>query len=137
MNTPLTTEQFYRKLAQVAPSVAFDASREVDDEAVWDGGGEEPDQTAYEITFSATAVINGKLVTGEAWLGSHYMDEDEEIGEAGGYLLGKLDEAADELACHIPAGHPLMAELKNAMDVITAEGRTRYEAQRAEIEAGK
>ena len=88
------------RLAVLAPSIAFSVSREIDENYRWDGGGEDPCENgfdAYNVTVTASTILDGQIVEESAHLGGSYFLPDEPTGEIHGYLLQMLEEAAQDL----------------------------------------
>lgn len=94
------------------PNHAFTVDWEEDPFDIWDGDGPDPEEsgyTAYNVTVTATAIHDGKLVTGKAYLGGCYSkDGGKDDPEVGGYLpqlkeeaLAALIVAIDELKSNI------------------------------------
>jgi hypothetical protein len=118
----------------------FSASRSRDNDFRWDGDGPDPEDEGlypYDVTISAKAIVFGQVVEGEAFIGGHYMEEDEEIGNIGGYLPQLLEDAAQELKTLLI---PLVGEkdvwiglIDNVIACLKSEMRLRYQEQRAAI----
>jgi hypothetical protein len=136
----MTHDEIYTELRALAPSVAFFASSAPDPDFDWDGDGPDPAEEgmmAVDVTVTALAVADGAEVTGEAYLGGHYLYPNEEAGDIGGYLPQKLAEAADHLVEQLPPLSPLRHELAAVRAFLDREMRDRYDRQRTEIEAGR
>lgn len=126
-------EPFASRLRELAPSVSFTVSREIDLHDRWDGDGPDPRDDgfdAYDVDVTASAIVGGELIEGSASLGSSYFRPDEPTGELHGYLPQMLDEAAEELQQVLAwKGDPLAhaAELNGARAWLKAEMHRRYE----------
>ncbi len=129
----MTTEQLYAELRILAPSVVFSARAEEDVSFEWDGYGDEPeDMEPHNVEIRAEAVHAGRLVSGSAYLGGHYMRYNEKPGDVGGYLPQLLQEAAEELKETVC--DPDVISQLDAVDAFLArEMRARYDEQRAEL----
>ena len=129
----MSHEQLYAELRILAPSVAFSCHAEEDRYYTWDGYGEEPaDMTAHNIEIRAEAVHAGRLVSGTAHLGGHYLGWGEQPGDVGGYLPQLIEEAAEELK--EAAGDPdTIAQLDAVCAFLKGEMRARYDAQHATV----
>lgn len=133
----MTATELYARLKTVAPNVAFGAASKKDHYYVWDGDGPDPVDEgfyAHDVEVTATAVTEGAIQTGTAYMCGHYRKDDEPLDDLGGYLPQMLEEAANELVKLTPPDSHLRAELTNALSLLTQEMRDRYDAQRAEIE---
>jgi hypothetical protein len=142
---PMTTEQVYAKLKELAPSVHFTASREFDDDEVWDGDGPDPVEDGfmpYTVEIEATTIIGGEAIEASAYLGSSYMKDDEEIDDMHGYLPQKLEEAAEDLLKQIEEKfkgkrtHGVITQLDAVLAFLTQLMHDRYHEQRQQIAAG-
>lgn len=126
-------------LAKTAPSIEFLTSKEVDHSYEWDGDGPDPiddGQYPHDLTFTARTIVNGEMVEGESFLGGSYYEICEPVGDAHGYLLQQLKEAAQELITELRKTNGtswLVNQLYCAIDWINAESRRQYELQRLEL----
>lgn len=87
-------------LKEVAPNIAFKVRWDQDPNFRWDGDGPDPADEgyiAYDVTFSAKAIEDGELISGEAYLGGSYSKPGEHDPDVHGYLPQKLDEALEDL----------------------------------------
>lgn len=134
----MTATEIYARLKTLAPSVVFSAKAEVDYNFRWDGDGPDPVDEGYDahdVEVTATAVTEGTLQTGTAYMCGHYRKDDEPLDDLGGYLPQMLEEAAMELVTLTPPDSHLRRELTNALSFLKQEMQDRYDAQRAEIES--
>lgn len=113
-------------------------SRSIDPSYRWDGDGPDPVDDgfdAYDVTVTAGAIVSGKLIEGEAFMGGSYYRPDEPTAELGGYLNQMLIEAVDRLAeqaaehASDTPGH--LVQLADARGWLKQQSRDEYEAQRA------
>ncbi len=131
-------EKFIKsRLANVAPHIQFATSREEDRSFKWDGDGPDPRKRGYipfDITVSASMVVQGELVEGTSHLGGSYYRPTQAIGDIHGYLPQKIDEALADLRrkiAHLPGPLPShLREIDEAMEFIKQEMAARYAAQR-------
>lgn len=137
----MTATEIYARLKDLAPNVAFSASKDEDRSCVWDGNGPDPADNgliAYDVTVTACTILDGDYVEGNAYLGSCYMEHDEAIDDIGGYLPQKLEEAAEDLQNEIAdlqdgvSLRHVENQLKNVIAFIKQEMQYRYDAQRQE-----
>ena len=86
-------------LKQSRPEIAVQIIWEEDPYFQWDGDCEEPENmTPYNVEVRASRVVNGKLVSGHAYLGGCYSaDAGKDDPEIGGYLPQMIEEAVAEL----------------------------------------
>lgn len=129
--------EIYLKLANVAPSIAFTATRELDPNFTWDGDGSDPQEDGfdpYDVTVTARAIVNGNMLEGSANLGGSYFQPDEPLEDVHGYLLQMLKEAAQELEDILPAGNT-HGQCVAAQRLLKEEMQRAYDAQRAEVAA--
>jgi hypothetical protein len=81
------------------PDIAINVSWEYDPHFEWDGDypledGYEP----YDVTVTASKIVNGKLIQGNAYLGGCYSkDGGKDDPEIGGYLPQMIEEAIEEV----------------------------------------
>lgn len=102
----MTAEQKLEQLRAHDPSIAISVEREVDGTFAWDGGGPDPVDEGflpYDVTVTATRIMDGRVLTGEAHLCGSYYRPEEPIGEVHGYLPQMIDEAVHEL------GHAMLS----------------------------
>ncbi len=95
----------YAKLATLAPSIAFSTLWEHDTDAKWnidDPSLDRDDFQAWQTDTSARAIVGGKVLEGNGYLCGTWIEFGETPAkvnpEISGYLLQKLDEAAQDLA---------------------------------------
>jgi hypothetical protein len=119
-------------LREVAPHVTFTVDREEDPHDRWNEKewGEQGNFTSYDYDFSARVIERGKIVEGQAHLGSCWNDGPIDT-DCNGYLPQKLEEAAEELRalCKDMLHHN---ELDAAIILLTQELETRYAEQMSE-----
>ncbi len=124
-------------LTEIAPSIAFSVSRQIDHSFRWDGDGPDPANDGfnpYDVTIRARAIVRGQVLEGNGYLGASYFKPDEPTGDVHGYLLQMLDEAARELQhemrrwgqCNEAAN-----QIERVLAYLKAAMRDAYEAQRA------
>lgn len=136
----------FAELKRRAPLVALEVFAERDIHYVWDGEGPDPEDGkffAHVVDFTATTVIDGDLYKGEVSLGGHYMNEGDDPGEVGGYLVQKLMDAINELLVFAfkgietdrgkIVGHQLMDATNYLRETLKAD----YEAQRLAFATSK
>lgn len=126
------------QLKAVAPSVVFSVTRELDQNFQWDGDGPDPELEgfyAHDVTVTARAVAHGVLFEGHDYLGGSYFKHNEPCGDVHGYLPQMLSAAAEKLETQLGERGLLNAELAtqlhNAVAMIQAESRQRYDEQMA------
>lgn len=132
----------FAQLTAIASAIAFSISYERDDSFRWDGDGPDPREEGfdvYDVTVSASAIVNGTLVIGSDSMGGHYEKPDERDEDLGGYLPQMLDEAAADLARALGKSGcvDLLAQIESARAHLKTEMHRRYEEQRAEFAARK
>lgn len=133
----MKSEEIYARLRELAPSVSFSASRELDPSFEWDGDGPDPTDDgfdAYDVTVIAQTIVNGNLVEECSYLGGSYFKEDEPLDDIGGYLPQMLKEAAIELRDRRDPAmpHSQMLQLNAVVEFLTQEMRDRYNQQMQE-----
>jgi hypothetical protein len=136
----MTAKEIFAKLKTIAPNVAFAVGTTPDPSFQWDGDGPDPQDNGYEpvdVDVTATAIVDGEMLTGTDNMGGHYVNDDEPDDELGGYLPQMLRDAAEDLRTSLARNSPLKAELVAVEDFLKTEMRDRYNAQRAEIEASR
>lgn len=127
----MTADEIYAKLREIAPSIAFSASREHDHDEIWDGDGPDPAEdgyTPYVVEVNANVIINGEFIESAAYLGGSYYQYDEPLDDVHGYLPQMLEEAATELYDEINIGD-LKVQLSGVITFLKNEMRERYDAQ--------
>jgi DNA-binding NarL/FixJ family response regulator len=95
----MTGKEKIEELRKTRPEIAITItiSRDEDENFVWADAYTEEGYVSYDITVTACKIVNGTLISGEAYLGGAYYKPEEEIGEMHGYLPQKIDEALGEL----------------------------------------
>ena len=89
-------DKLLAELRELAPSIVFSVSREIDNSYRWDGDGQDPAKDgfdAYDVTVTASAIVKGELIEGNDYLGGSYFLSDEPTGMIHGYLPQMLAEA--------------------------------------------
>ena len=126
------------RLAILAPCIAFSVSREIDPHYRWDGDGEDPCDAgfdAYDVTVTATAILDGRIAEGDNRLGGSYFLPDEPTGDIHGYLLQMLQEATQDLCDTLArrGGYhgERLTQLAHVRGYLREAMRAAYEAQRA------
>lgn len=120
-------------LRGIAPDIAISIAWEEDPNYVWDGDGPDPQEEGYvphDVFVYARAIIQGALVEGENNLGGVYARPGEKDPDISGYFPQMVQEALDELAGSVPAGH-LHAQAKAGIGFLDAVLKERYEEQRS------
>ena len=127
----MKTVDLLKQLSARFPSIAFSASRQIDDYYRWDGDGDAPeDMSAYDVTVSASAVICGNLTTCETHVGGSYYEDNEPIGDIHGYLPQMAEESVSQLADKAKDCAPFIrAEALSASKWLKGEIRRRYDEQ--------
>ncbi len=100
MKTSKSEIQYLETLKEIAPSIALEQGRTIDEYYQWDGDGPDPAEegyAAYYVTVKATAIVNGSKISGNDSLGGCYYQHGETIGEIHGYLPQMLESAIEEL----------------------------------------
>ena len=124
------TQELAQKLRSVAPGIAIETRWEHDEFATWDIDDpslSEHDFTAWSAEVRATAIVDGRIVTGSAFLGGTW----EKFGDSpitsnptiSGYLPGMVEEALAELAPQLGesvTARYLAHQCATARDTITA-----------------
>ena len=85
------------------PDIAVSVSWEFDQYFTWDGDGPDPLDDGYEphnVTVEASTIRNGEVITGYAYLGGCYAD-DEKCPEIHGYFPQMLEDALHELKTQV------------------------------------
>lgn len=126
--------EIYASLKTLAPSVCFFTELSPDDDFEWDGDGPNPEDEGYSpvnVDITATAIVNGEKVVGEASMGGHYVREDDFDPDFGGYLPQLLEEAADFLHDVLPVDHPARKETESVLRFLRQEMKDRYDAQQS------
>ncbi len=144
-----TLAKLYATLATLAPSVAFSTLWEHDTDAKWDI--EDPsldprDFQAWQTDTSARAIVDGREIEGNAYLGGTWIEFGEDPAkvnpEISGYLLQKLDEATQDLAvqldqaadkmtgdeCAVSGLYPLITQAEAVHAFLKDTMRAEYEA---------
>lgn len=121
------------KLMELAPHIAFSVTKEHDDSYVWDGDGPDPKDydepmDAYDVTFTAIAIIQGKTVEGNSYLGGSYFKHGEPIGDCHGYLLQNLEEAVSDLSTQT-TDPMILSESEAAQHWLKQERQKQYDLQ--------
>jgi len=123
--------ELQKRLSILMPSVAIETIWEPDPDAQWDVDSatlKRSDFRAWQSEVRATAVVNGELVSGSAYLGgtweklgTHPAESNPEIS---GYELQKTDEAIRELSALAPN-----LKVGGALAFIKSELKHRYDEQ--------
>jgi hypothetical protein len=103
------------------PGFIFEIEQDIDEHFVWEGEANDPrldgDGQFYDILVYAKAIVDGEFVTGEAVLGSTYMDYGQPLGDVNGYLEQLLKDAVEDLMANLERkgvqvflGHTVYAE---------------------------
>lgn len=145
MTEEYPAEEITAELKQIAPDIVFSVSWANDPYCSWDGDGPSPREEGfnpYDVDFKATAIANGDFVEGEASLGSCWYKPDQLDPDVGGYLVQKLEEAADELfkkvnPVSVRNRLTLISQLTLVRDYLKVVSKARYDEQRRELECKK
>ena len=124
----MTPELIFDNLKILAPSVAFSVEREIDYDFVWDGDGEEPDESPYDVEVIITTIDAGEIETHSEWLGGCYFADDEPIGDVHGYLPQMLLDSAENLLMCV-ATDDIVRQLQSVIQFLKAEQSARYAEQ--------
>lgn len=132
-------EPLFSQLRSLAPSVAFSVYREIDGSFKWDGDGPNPVKDGfdpYTVAVCASAIVGGKKIVEEVFLGGCYFRPDEPTGDLNGYLLQQLQSAAEQLGEAITAeeeneSHPAFAEVNSVSSFLQREMQREWEEQQA------
>jgi hypothetical protein len=128
----MTPDKLFEALRRIAPNVRFSVHAEQDPSFEWDGDGPDPIERGlypYDVIFACSVIVDGDIKDTESYLGGSYYEPDEPIGDAHGYLLDKLLEAAKELMNELEMGTLLRAQLSDAVTFLEKESRREYEEQ--------
>lgn len=113
------------ELAKVAPSIAIETTWEKDTDARWDmdpSCGDPDDFTAWQSEVRASAIVNGQLVSGSAYLGGTWIKYGESPAkvnpEISGYLPQMIDEALQDLLVAGSFTEPEIAQINAALAII-------------------
>jgi len=89
------------RIREERPDIAISVIWEHDPYFVWDGDMEDPEKDGYlphNVTVTASKIVNGKLIEGNAYLGGCYSkDNGKDDPEIGGYLPQMIQEAIEEV----------------------------------------
>lgn len=97
----------------------------------------------YNVTVSASVIVNGALITGNAYLGSCWEDPCAFDQDVHGYLPQMIDEALDDLSgalARTVTANGSLCEMNahfnigDAQRFMEAHMKSEYEKQRKEIE---
>ena len=120
--------ELQKRLATVAPSIQIGTIWEPDPDLYdirkdCDGFDEDPnDWQAWQSEVRASAVVEGDLVTGSAYLGGTWEragdSPNDSNPEISGYESGMTCDALKELAKSVPEDHPLHGEIEAAIRAI-------------------
>lgn len=136
-------EELRKQLATVASAIHFAVEYELDSHCSWDGDGPSPRErgfSPYDVTVSATVIVNGEMLTGQAHLGNCWEKPGKFDPDIHGYLPQMIDEALDDLSeaigntvdkslCEMNAHF----NIGDAQRFIDAHMRMEYEKQRKEL----
>ena len=125
-----------KKLARVAPTIAFEVRYEEDPTFEWDGSGPDPAEdgvfAAYDVDVCARTIVKGKTIETCASLGGHY-EKPEKVeaggGNVSGYLPQLLRDACTELSEHPDVKGVAKAQAVAAQQLLKAEMTARYNKQ--------
>lgn len=130
-----TLAKLYATLATLAPSIAFTTLWEHDQYAKWeaDPSLDRDDFQAWESTVTARAIVGGNELAGEAHLCGTWLpfgdDPAKTDPEIGGYLLQKLQEAAQDVGEQIgEQDDALLAQANAASGFLQKTMRAEYDA---------
>jgi len=133
----MNAKELIQKLNEIAPSIAIETIWSQDTNASWrDAGDWTKGQQAknwfpWQSEVRATAISNGKLITGHAYLGATWerrgKDPAESNPDISGYLPQMIWKALDELDTVEPA---LLKQKDAAIALIDKEMSDRYTAQK-------
>lgn len=129
------TPEIHLTLKSLAPHFAFSTSKEIDPFFQWDGEG--PDPTTWnppsyphDVEFKVSVIFWGEKIEGVSYLGGSYFQTKEPVGDCGGYLLQKLEEALLDLQSKLPHDYSVyIAELNDALRWIKQELQKNYQKQ--------
>jgi hypothetical protein len=135
-------------LAAIAPSIAIKTLWRHDNDSgpvskECDGFSEDEndDWHAWQSEVRASAIIAGETISGNDYVGGIFEKAGDNPAvsnpDISGYENGMTQEALLSLAAGVPDDHPVQAEIARALKHCKTAARERYEAQRAEIDAGK
>ena len=121
--------ELQKRLAAVAPSIQIETIWEHDPDLYdirkdCDGFDDEDpnDWQAWQSEVRASAVVEGELVTGSAYLGGTWERAgdipSESNPEISGYEPDMTRDALKELSRAVPEGHPLHSEIEAAIQDI-------------------
>jgi hypothetical protein len=134
MSESTAPSKIFAKLRSIAPSILFQVKWEEDRYFRWDGDGPDPRERGYDphdVDVSATAIVKGQEVQGEASLGGVYDKPDKKDPDIHGYLPQMLEEAASKLSDSLPGGSGrLIDEVQAACEYLKRVLKLRYQAQR-------
>jgi hypothetical protein len=125
----MTPDGIFAALCRIAPNVRFSTSKEVDPYYTWDGDGPDPVERGlypHDVLFTCCVIVDGELKEAVASLGGSYFELDEEVGDAHGYLLDKLEEAALELMGELDSQLRLWTQLDDAVRFLKEQSRREY-----------
>lgn len=93
-------QELLAKLKEIVPDTVFNVQRKVDHWYKWDGDGPDPRTQhldPYDITVTATTIVNGEFVTDEVYMTGFYMEHNEEIYDCNGYLPQMIKDVIEAL----------------------------------------
>lgn len=137
----MTATEILAKLKQLAPNIAITTATTPDPHFEWDGDGPDPQDEGYEpcdVDVTATAILDGELVEGEASMGGHYVSDDDPDPDFGGYLPQMIEESLQDLAEAMTdkqasgMTYAIGIQIESAITFIKAEMKDRYDRQMAE-----
>lgn len=96
-----TGREMIERLKRERPGVSISVLWEVDDYYTWDGDGPDPIEDGlfpHTVQVTAAAIIDGVMITREAYLGGCYSEwGGPRCPEVHGYLPQMIEEALEEL----------------------------------------
>jgi hypothetical protein len=119
-------------LAELAPQVAIETTRERDHDTRWDGDGPSPSRRglkAYNTTVAVRAISGGKLIEAEAHLGGSWLRHGRQDPDVSGYFPQMLEEALHELRDQLPENDPMRAQVTAAAAHVREQMQLRYDIQ--------
>jgi hypothetical protein len=122
------------QLVKLAPNIEFSVSWSPDFSERWNekDWGKKGERECFNADVSAKAIVRGKLIEGNGYLGGCWEIPGDFDPDIGGYLPQKLEEAAEELLGALAdqgGDASIAAQLLEALGFLKKEMQERYDKQ--------